>query len=399
MKKQNGSREQAGSDKPITIMYLIDTYISPPDKASEGGTERQLYLIASSLDPVFFKPIVVQLFPFVSPSMVTGKVGAAEMLHFPTRKFYNLHGLHQIIRLILFAKREKVDIIHTFFEKSEVMGWLTARFSGVPVWITSRRDLGFKRKEVYKKIFKLAARDCSRCVANCYAIRNEVIEQEMLPDEKVEVIYNGLDFSRYLKPSDGNYLRGKLGIDNNVPIVGMIADINFEIKGHRHFLEAARIIVKTVPRVKFLLIGDGELRKGYEKMTQELGIEKNVFFLGKRSDIPIILSNFTVSVLCSTSEGLSNVILESMAAGKPVVATSVGGSPEMVVNGITGYLVPPADSDALARAIIILLRDEKKAKAMGEAGRRVAEIKFAVEKMVKSYERLYSSLISEICNK
>lgn len=379
--------------KPITILYLIDTFISPPDKPSEGGAERQLYLLSSSLDPGLFKTIVVQLFPSRSPSMATGKMGAAEMLHFPTKKFYNLHGVHQILKLGILAKREKVDIIHTFFEKSDVMGWLTARLAGIPVWITSWRDLGFKRKVVYKKIFKLAAKNCSRCVANCYAIRNEVIQKEKLSDDKVEVIYNGLDFSRYLEPSDGNHIRSELGIEKNVPIVGMIADINFEIKGHQFFIEASKRVLKEVPNVEFLLVGDGSLRQRFENLAEELGIRQKIHFLGKRGDIPVILSSLNVSVLCSTSEGFSNVILESMAAGKPVVATNVGGSPEMVIDGITGYLVLPSNSDALAEAIITLIQNPNKAMTMGVEGKKLVQEKFTVEAMVKSYERLYKDLL------
>jgi glycosyltransferase involved in cell wall biosynthesis len=381
-------------NKRITILYLIDTFISPPDKPSEGGAGKQLYLLSTYLNPDAFRPIVAQLIPSPSLSMATGKMGSVETLHLPTKKFYNLHGLHQIIRLSLLAKREKVDIIHTFFEKSEVMGWLASRFSGVPVWITSRRDLGFVRKGVYRKIFKIAARDCSKCVANCHAIKNNVIEQEKLPDEKVSVIYNGLDFSPYMKPSNGDHLRSELGIDNSVHIVGMIADIYFEIKGQKYFLEAARKILKKVSNVKFLLIGEGHLRRKYEEMAYKLGIEKNVFFLGKRSDIPGILSAFDVSVLCSTSEGLSNVIMESMAAGKPVVATNVGGNSEIVIDGVTGYLVPPADSDALATAVIALLQSPDKAKSMGVEGRRVVKEKFSLSEMVENYEKLYRDLVS-----
>ena len=118
-------------------------------------------------------------------------------------------------------------------------------------------------------------------------------------------------------------------------------------------------------------------------------------FLGKRNDVPAIISNLDVSVLSSTSEGLSNVILESMAAGKPVIATNVGGNPEMVVNGITGYFVPPADSSAMAGAITALLQEPDKAKAMGAAGKRLVEEKFSKKAMVERYENLYKSLIGD----
>jgi glycosyltransferase involved in cell wall biosynthesis len=382
-------------NKPITVIYLIDTCIDTPDKPSMGGAEKQLYLLVSSLNPVYFKPIVVQLSPNNSLPLNDVKVENAELFHIPIRKFYSLHGFRQIGRLYRLAKEYNVNIIHTFFEKSEVMGWLTARLSGIPIWITSRRDLGFKRKKIYDQIFRLTSKDCKKCIANCYAVKDQVVQQNNLASEKVEVIYNGLDLSGYQEPFGDKSVRRKLGIENGTLLVGMIANFNFEIKGHGYFLGAAKKITETVPNVKFLLVGDGPLRHQYEEMASDLDVKKDVLFLGKRNDVPAIISNLDVSVQSSTSEGLSNVILESMAAGKPVIATNVGGNPEMVVNDITGYLVPPADSSAMAGAITALLQEPDKAKAMGAAGKRLVEEKFSKKAMVEKYENLYKSLIGD----
>jgi glycosyltransferase involved in cell wall biosynthesis len=288
-----------------------------------------------------------------------------------------------------------VDIIHTFFEKSEVMGWVVARLAKIPIWVTSRRDLGFKRKEIYDRLFGLTGRGCRRLVANCQAIKEEVIQHEKFPGQKVEVIYNGLDFFIYEKAYENAHLRMGLGIENGSPVIGMVANFNFEIKGHKYFLEAAKKVNEKFPNARFLLIGDGPLKQKYEEMAEELGVPKSVLFLGKRGDVPAVMSSFDVSVLASTSEGFSNVILESMAAGKPVVATNVGGSKEMVLDGITGYLVPPANSDALAEKILMLLRNPDDAGAMGAEGRRIIQERFTVGVMVKKYENLYRSLIGE----
>jgi glycosyltransferase involved in cell wall biosynthesis len=379
-------------DKRITILYLIDTYLPRLDQPAVGGTEKQLSLLVSSLNPDIFRPIVVQLSSHPSQK-TTETIGNVKLFHFPTRKIYSLHGLNQIRKLVNLAKDEQVNIIHTFFEKSEVMGWLVKRLSGIPVWVTSRRDLGFKRKEIYNKIFRISSRDCNKCVANCIAVKEQTLQKEGLPEGKVEVIYNGMDFSPYQKSYNGNALRKEIGIDNQTSLVGMIANFNFEIKGHQFFIEAANIVLKKVPNVQFILVGDGALRQRFENMAEELGIRQKIHFLGKRSDIPVILSSLNVSVLCSTNEGFSNVILESMAAGKPVVATKIGGSPEMVTNGVTGYLVPPADSYSLAKAIINLLNEPNKAEEMGKAGRKIAQEKFTTEAMVKNYEKLYQELI------
>ena len=141
------SNDPRTSNKPITVLYLIDTYISVPGSPLRAGAEKQLYLLASSLNPEKFRPIIIQLSPDNSFQVASGNLEGLELFHFPTGKLYSLEGLRQINHLLSVTKNKKVDIVHTFFEKSEVMGWLAMRLSGIPVWITSRRDLGFKRKK------------------------------------------------------------------------------------------------------------------------------------------------------------------------------------------------------------------------------------------------------------
>jgi len=382
-------------NKPITVLYLIDTSVSAPGSSLRGGAEKQLYLLASSLNQEEFRPIVVQLSSDNFPPVTTNNLSNLEIFHLPTQRLYGLSGFRQTVRLSLLAQKRRVDIIHTFFEKSEVMGWLAARLSGIPVWVTSRRDLGFKRKRIYDIIFRLTSRDCRKCIANCNAVKDQAIGQENIPPEKIEVIYNGLDLSEYQQTFKNKSLMEELGLLDGTPLVGLIANFNFEIKGHIYFLGAAKKILEKVPDAKFVLVGDGPLRSRYEEVARELNIQKDVYFLGIRTDVPSIVSNLDVSVLSSTNEGFSNVIMESMAAGKPVVATKVGGSKEMVSDGITGYLVPPADSQAMAGAIINLLQNPDKAIAMGSAGREVVQEKFTVETMVKKYEELYFSLLKD----
>lgn len=378
----------------LTVMYLIDTLIPPPGSPVKGGAESQLYQLISSLNAEIFKAIVVQLNPGDSPPIKNGQMGNAEVFHLPTRRFYSLNGFMQLSRLCSIAKARHVDIIHTFFEKSEVLGWLASRFSRIPIWITSRRDLGFKRKEIYNKIFRIASRNCDKCIANCRAVKTQIMQKEDIPEEKIEVIHNGLDFSEYQLQSNGS-LRTELGIRSDIPLIGMIANFHFDVKGHGFFLASSARILEKFQDCAFLLVGDGPLRKKNETLASELGIKGKVHFLGRRNDVPSIISNLDISVLSSTSEGLSNVILESMAAGVPVVVTDVGGSGEVIENGVTGYLVPPADPEALADAITKLIENPGKAKAMGAAGKKVVHEKFSIEAMVKEYEDLYKQLLEE----
>ncbi len=380
-------------DRHITVMYLIDTFISPSGSPFKGGAEKQLYLLASELNPALFHPIIVQLSPDRSSAVPTGRADGLEIFHFPLRKIYSGSGLQQIASLVRLAKRKNVDIIHTVFEKAEVIGWLIKGLAGTPAWVVSRRDLGFKRKKIYDRIFAISARNCSRCIANCQAVKDQVVKEGSLTPEKIEIIFNGIDFPAAEDHRGDRSLRSELGIVNGAPMVGMIANFNFEIKGHRYFLEAAGKVLGHRPDVKFVLVGDGPLRPDYERMGRSLGIEKSIFFLGKRSDTPSIIAGLDISVLCSTSEGFSNVILESMAAGKPVAATNVGGNKEMVTDGETGVLVPPADSAALADGILELIRNPEKARSMGNRGRTIVRERFSIEEMVTRYESLYLSLL------
>lgn len=381
--------------KPITVMYLIDTCLSLPGGQSQGGGEKQLFLLVSSLDPCAFRAIVAQLGPSDAGRVPVGTFGAATLLHVPVRRFYTLAGLVQLYQLCRLAQRERVDIIHTYFEKSEVMGWLISRLTGIPRWVTSRRDLGFKRKGIYRKIFRLAAADCLKCVAVCRAVGEQANAEEGLPAGKIEVIYNGMNSLPLQENPDAGGLKRAVGVHEASPLVGMVANMNFEIKGHRHFLQAAKLVLAQIPTVEFLLVGDGPLRDRFQAFAGELGVSGNVHFLGSRNDTPAILSVLDVSVLCSTSEGMSNVILESMAAGKPVVATRVGGNPELVLEGVTGLVTAPADPEALAAAILTLLRNPGAARAMGAAARELVAREFTVATMVRKHECLYRSMMDE----
>ena len=382
-------------DKPVVILYLIDTRISAPDVSSSGGAETQLYQLAAGLNPALFKPILIQLSPDDSLPAAKGRIGNLDLFHFPIRKFYNAPGIYRIGQICRLARLERVQIIHTFFEKSEVVGWLTSKFSPIPIWVTSRRDLGFKRKKSYREIFKFSSRSCERIIANCLAVKDQAVREENLPPQKIEVIYNGLDLSQYEMALQNGSLRTELGLSPETPLVGMVANFNFEIKGHRYFVEAAKALSDRATGAVFLLVGDGPLRKKYEQMADELGLKERVRFLGKRNDVPAILSSLDIAVLSSTSEGLPNVILESMAAGRPVVATDAGGSSELVSDGMNGYLVPPADSRAMAEAIESLLRNPEDAVEMGRMGKSMVQDKFSRKHMVENYEKLYVALLNE----
>ena len=176
-------------------------------------------------------------------------------------------------------------------------------------------------------------------------------------------------------------------------MVGIIGRLTV-VKGHRYFLQGAAQVLQTIPHCKFLVIGDGPLRSDLELLANDLGISDSVRFLGYRDDIPELLAVVDISVLTSIREGTSMVLLESMAAGKPIVATDVGGTPEVVIDGEVGILVPPKDAAALAKALITLLSDPCLASRMEMSGRQRVQAKFSLRKSVDRLEALYDELVA-----
>jgi glycosyltransferase involved in cell wall biosynthesis len=167
------------------------------------------------------------------------------------------------------------------------------------------------------------------------------------------------------------------------------------MKGIEYFLAAAALVSQRFPDVRFVIAGDGNNRRELEEYAATLGLASKALFTGFRTDLAKILPEAAVSVLPSLSEGLSNSLLESMAAGVPVVATNVGGNPEIVEDGISGLLVPPRDSEALATAMIRVLTDTGLAARFGLAGRNRVREMFSMQRSVDSVERLYNTLVQE----
>jgi len=204
------------------------------------------------------------------------------------------------------------------------------------------------------------------------------------------VIHNGLDLSLYRKPADGA-LRESLEVGPG-PVALAIANL-IPYKGHTFLLKAWKSVLSASPMATLLLAGEGPARSALEAEARDLGVADRVRFLGVRRDIPALLAVSDVLVHPSLEEGFCNALLEAMAAGKPVVATDVGGNAEAVTNGTTGWLVPARDANALAGAIRRIFEDPGLGVALGAAGRRVAETRFTRDAMVRQYESLYMDLL------
>jgi glycosyltransferase involved in cell wall biosynthesis len=226
-------------------------------------------------------------------------------------------------------------------------------------------------------------------------MKDDYVNIAKFPEKKILTIYNGIDMDFMSDNFDESALRRELRLDRNDLLIGHIA--NFRIpKGHRFLIEAAGLICKKMKNAKFLLIGDegdGSLKGEVERLINKMNLKDNVRILGFRDDIRELLNLIDIFVLSSVSEGLPLSVIEAMAASKPVVATDVGGLPEIVIPDETGFLVKAGNAHDLAARLEVLLEDDNLRRRMGIRGRKVVEEKFSLDVMIDNYQKLYAELL------
>ena len=374
------------------ILYVIGTL-------DVGGTEGQLVQLVTHLNPKRFEPVVCCLSSSGPFARLLHEAGIpVEVIGF--RGFHPFRYPHvwgvvsRLVRLIRFVRGERPLIVHSFLFWAYILGTYAAKLARVPVIIASRRGLGhFKEGKVHHLFLeRIANRLTNVILANSEAVKADVVRQERVAPSMVRVIYNGIDPSLHENRTTSES-RAALGIPDGGLVISVVARL-FDYKGHEFFLRACCEISRRWPATTFLLIGDGPLRGRLEELARTFGLEQNVRFLGTRSDVPELLALTDVVVLPSLEEGFPNAVLEAMAAGKPVVATRVGGIPEAIVDEKTGLLVPAGDAASLAAAIGRLMEDPGRRTFMGAAGRQRVHERFGLSKMVAEMEALYEERLN-----
>lgn len=313
-------------------------------------------------------------------------------------RFYPATQLQYFRRLRGIMEEFRPDILHTYFFWSIVYGRILKMTGKVRILVENREDQGFNwgRHEYFW--LKGTRRHPDRVVCVSEAVKRVVSEKEGLGPDRLEVVHNGIEVQSDLS-GGGEETRRELGFDSGNLVVGMVANYNRSVKGVGNFLDAVPMIVKEVPSVKFLFVGGGDEGNILLGKARSLGIEPYVIFAGYRKDIRPYYEIMDISVLTSFSEGLSMTLLESMAHGIPIVATRVGGNPEVVEDGVNGYLVPVKDAVALADRVVRLLKDRELRHRMGREGRSLAERKFRVRGAANRYLEIYENLQSSFPEK
>jgi glycosyltransferase involved in cell wall biosynthesis len=386
--------------------------------AKLGGGELALFNFVTRLDPSRYEPLVI-LFsdgPLVKklrragvPVLIvplSSKIGDARKDSLGVK---TLLRFGDAIRAFIFAwklsrllGKEEIDIVHANSLKADILGGLAARLAGLPViWHVRDRIEADYLPESVTKMFRMAAKWLpSKVIANSTATLETLKISRAV---KGTTVYSGIEVRRGAQVvHDGTSSRSDLEIAPPAaasgPVIGLIGRIS-PWKGQHVFIRAASTIVKRFPDARFRIIGSSlfsetEYERQVRQLVEKFGLSKAVHFLGFRDDIPEVISGLNILVHASTSgEPFGQVIIEGMAAGKPVVATKGGGVPEIVVDEVTGLLVPMNDAPAIAAAVCRLLDDEQLADRMGRAGRVRVEKYFTIEQTVVKIEDVYGSLV------
>lgn len=351
------------------------------DSLQTGGSERQFVALSRSLDHNQFRV-------FLGCIQAKGPLleGMAPK-EFPLGgSLYGFRSWKTRMNLGRHLRRQRIAVAHAFDFYSNLTLIPSARLAGIPIAIGSQRQLGDLLTPMQSRAQTMMFHWCDTVVCNSSAAAKRLIE-DGLSRSKTRVIWNGLGpecFSPVAPalPRRPGWLR-----------VGMIARMNTNAKNHSLFLRAAGRLQATMPKVEFVLVGDGPFRPELEQEATSLGLGERVQFVGDRRDIPAVLASLDLTALSSNSESLSNSVIESMAAGIPVVATSVGGNPELLAED-RGILVPVGDEASLAGALHRLLNDDNLRIRMGGRCREFAAENLTLDKMRRSHEYLYLELLA-----
>jgi len=372
------------------ILQLVDSF-------NEGGSERQALQLTRLLrDCGRYELFLATLNP-TGTLRSEAELLTSEIPSYPLSSFYNRNAGVQLGNFVRYLRDNKIDLIHTHDFYTSIFGMMAGLLAGVRVRIASRRETNGMRSRGQLLIQRIAYALAHQIVANSEAVRVKLID-EGISEKRITVIHNGVEMRRLQTsvPTSREHSLHALNLAEGGrfhAFVTIIANMRHEVKDYPMFLRAAQLVKQSLPETGFLLAGEGDLRLSIRALAAELGLDENVFFLGQCKNISDLLNVSDVCVLSSKAEGFSNSIIEYMAAGRPVVATNVGGAGEAIVEGETGYLVNSGDYAAMAQRIVSLLQKPESARAMGEKGKQRVEQNFSSRALLQNTVALYDNLL------
>lgn len=365
------------------LLFLIDTHLS-----MAGGAEKHLEMLISNLDYSCFRVDVVQLGEGDLGNKDT--IGGARIYHLPLGRLLSPSGIKRAFEIYRIMRAGAYDCVISIFESSDLISVAFARIAGVRALISNRRDTGFKNSPRLKAIYRRINSCFDVIIAVSDAVRESLMKQGVA-NTRIHVIWNAVDEMRF-RDLDAARVRAERSIPGDATVLGLIANLK-PVKDHATAIEAVAALHHRGKPVHLLLAGDGPLRSELETLVSNRGLNSFVHFLGMREDVVSVLAAMDIFVLSSLTEGMSNAMLEAMAAGKPIVASAVGGNLEVVQQGIQGFLVPPKDVTAFTDALDKLVDSKTLRERMGDAARQRVREKFSVSAMVNSYAKVIHDVI------
>jgi glycosyltransferase involved in cell wall biosynthesis len=358
------------------------------DHLTKAGTETQLLALIRHLDRSRVLPFLCLLKGEEEYSRALEPTDCP-VIRLGVRSLHHPRTLFKAFRLARFFRRHRIDVLQVYFPDSTYLGVPVARLAGVRHVVRTRNNLGYWITPIHRWLGWFYNQLTDVMLANCDACRQAVIADQGTRPGQILVLENGVDVARFAGSRSGTSGRGP----GSAVRVGVVANLR-PVKNLGLFVRAAADVVAAHPRTSFHIAGEGESRPELERLIDELGLGDRFTLPGSVSDIPAFLSRLDVAVLCSHSEGMSNAVLEYMAAGKPIVATAVGANVQLIEDGVHGLLVPPGDQARLAAAVSRLLDDPPLAARLGANARRRVQERYSREAMVRRFEAFYHDLMA-----
>ncbi len=368
------------------VLFLIDHLMAL------GGGETNLLKVVQLMPPELVRCSIAtfRIKPEIRQSI------SVPVYVFPWKRFFHLDAWKAVIALRELIRTEKVDIVQTYFETSNLWGGLVAKLSGA-LLLSSRRDMGILRKARYALAYRLVNRLSDRVLAVSEEVKKFCIDADRIDPKKVSVIYNGVDFKQIgAENSDDNPFAGAdwAGASH---IISCLANIR-RVKGIDILIRTAERVCRELPNAVFVIAGslyERDYAEEVQAMIRSLGLEKNVKLLDFVGDPVPLLKMSDAFCLLSRSEGFCNALLEAMACGVPSVVTRVGGNPEAITDGENGFLVPVEDDAAAAEKLLTLLEHPERAAQIGQNGRTSVETRFSADVMIHKLIDVYRDLLAE----
>lgn len=371
--------------KRIKICYLITGL-------NTGGAEMMLYRLIEKLDKTKYNVIVVSIIPLGKVADKIKELG----INVVSLEMKSKLELSVIFRLVHILKEFKPTILHSYLFHANLLGRIAGKIAGVPIIISSIRNtiFGGQIRELALRYTDFLS-DATTII--CETAAKRMISRKVVPKEKLHVIYNGIDPKMYenFSEDDRQKMRMEFNIPDTATLLISVGRLQKQ-KGYPYLIQSAVELKNRGYNFVWLIAGEGELRFQLEQMVKNYGLEDTIRFLGLREDVPKLMFASDIFVLTSLWEGLPGVVLEAMAVGLPVVATDVGGTPELVEDGTNGFLIPPGNPMKMADAIEKLINMSGEARRkIGSMGKEIVKEKFTVETMARKHEGLYVKLLQK----